>query len=169
MSVFRKPYERYFSFVAALCFAFGVFFAPQAAAHTRVMSERTSGAGSYAVKLKLMPAKSFKKGKSKIVWEGGARPVPLHSRAHPNHDLVAFIKKDGRPVEHADVGILYRRLWPRAQRAWQTLPIARIYAARKGPKSTRFGNNVRLPSGHYDVQVSVNGIWPAVFYLTLHG
>ncbi len=129
----RRPLSR-----AVLLIAFCACLFPLAA-RARILDKNTARRGLYNIKLKIRPA-----------------------GPGPDRHVVVVVREDGRPVKHADVGILYRRLWPDAQRAWQILPMEKLRAA-------GFGNTARLASGHYDMQVSVNGSSPAIFFFTLRG
>jgi hypothetical protein len=94
--------------------------------------------------------------------DGGAKPVTLGAPANPNHHLVAFIERAGKPVENADVAIVYERKGSAS--GWQTLPVARMHVAGKAASTTtHFGNNVKLEPGDYQARVTVNGKDSATF------
>jgi hypothetical protein len=115
---------------------------------------QTQKAGPYTITLRVLPAESFTGMNAEMIRDGGAQPVLKGGPAYPNHHMVAFIKKDGKPVEHARVTIEYRST-PGAE--WTKVPVARMYAKGKGRKSTHFGNNVTLQGGKYEVRVTVDG------------
>lgn len=130
------------------------------------MVSQTAMAGSYSVTLKVLPAESFTGAKAAMAWDGGAPAVHLNADPAPNRHLVAFVKKSGKAVEKATVQIRYRPLSPKPG-DWQTLPVARMHEAGKGPATTHFGNNVYLAPGQYEAQVQVNGSGEATFHFTL--
>ena len=82
----------------------------------------TGKVGAYSVTLKVLPAESFAGPTAEMIRTRGANPALLHGRDHPNHHLVAFVEKDGKPVEDAKVAIRYRRLSPITP-AWTKLPV----------------------------------------------
>ena len=140
------------SLVIAPIFVLATLLAPRAAQAQNVSS--TAMAGAYSVTLRVLPAESFSGPKAAMVRDSGAQPEQLDGPMHPNHHMVAFIKKNGTPVANAKVEIRYRKLSPMmgawksldgAQRAFATLrrnellltpfvKTAGIYAARSaGP------------------------------------
>jgi hypothetical protein len=135
------------------------------AAGPKVVSE-TAMAGPYAITLKVLPAESFTGPESEMTWDAGAKAVLLASPVPPNHHLVAFVKRDGKPVEDASVVIRYREMRP-AESAWATLPVARMHVTGKSLATTHYGNNVELTPGSYEAEVAVNGAKPAVFHFTI--
>jgi hypothetical protein len=152
------------SFVMALAFAFACPLLPRSA-HAQNISQ-TAMAGSYSVNLKVLPAEAFRGPHAAMARDGGAEPNFLHGPAHPNHHLVAFLKKDGKPVEHARVEISYRSL-ASSSGGWTALPVVRMHIVGKGLATTHFGNNVTLAPGGYEARVTVNGEGPATFRFTL--
>lgn len=155
-------------FATALALALGAVALPsgaQAQASSKVISE-TGMAGAFSVTLKVLPAESFKGTHAEMTRDGGAAANMVGGPAHPDHHLVAFITRDGKPVERAAVSISYRRTGPDATK-WTKLPVVRMHVTGKGLKTTHFGNNVQLPSGAYRVRVRVNGSTPAVFHFTV--
>ncbi len=134
-------------------------------AEARTISE-TVEAGGYSVTLKVLPAESFSGPGAEMVRDGGAQPNMLKGPAHPNHHMVAFVAKSGKPVEDARVEIRYRRLSSKRAR-WITLPVVRMHVAGHGLKTTHYGNNLRLAAGRYEVRVTVNGEGPARFSFSL--
>jgi hypothetical protein len=124
-------------------------------------------AGPYSVNLKVLPAESFTGPKAEMVRDSGAKPCRETSPEHPNHHVVAFVKKDGKAVEHADVEIGYRTA-SASPGAWSSLPVVRMHVAGKGLDTTHYGNNVYLPAGTYQVRVTVDGAGPADFRVSLH-
>jgi len=127
---------------------------------------QTAMAGPYSVTLKVLPAESFSGPNAAMAWDGGAEPNHLNGPDHPNHHMVAFIKMNGAPVLDADVTIRYRRL-PPTKGEWMSLPMARMHMAGMGLKTTHYGNNVKLTSGTFQVQVTVNGKGPAEFHFSM--
>ncbi|MGH9737932.1 MAG: hypothetical protein ACRD4X_05015 [Candidatus Acidiferrales bacterium] len=120
--------------------------------------------GPYTINLKLLPAESFEGSHPAMVHDSGAMPVLVHGAEHPDHHLVVFIKKDGKPVENARVTITYRQ----SQSAhWRKLQVARMHAAGKGPETTHYGNNVNLVPGKYEVRVTVDAERFVTFRITV--
>lgn len=162
------------SFVAALAVAFAALLVPHAA---QAQISKTATAGPYSVNLKILPAEGFMGSGAPMQREGGAMPETVNGPAHPNHHMVVFIKKDGKPVEHAHVKIWYRMAMGgmmgsnkmggmKDMNHWMTLPVTRMEVRGKGPATTHFGNNVHLMQGSYEVKVSVNGK-TAMFHFSL--
>ena len=152
-------------FVAALSFALGAFLV-SCAAHAAQPVSQTAMAGPYSVTLKVLPAESFAGPKAEMVWDGGAKPDRLNAKHAPNHHMVVFVKRQGKPVEHGKVRIHYRMASAKPG-AWMTLPVARMHVAGKGAATTHYGNNVDLPPGSYEVEVRVNDAPPHTFRFTL--
>ena len=134
-------------------------------AHARKIVE-TATVGGYSVTLKVLPAESFLGPHAAMARDSGAQPALLKGPLHPNHHLVAFIRKDRKPVEHAAVTISYRKLSPE-KGGWMDLPVVRMHVAGKGLQTTHFGNNVKLAPGRYEVRVTVDGKGPALFLFSL--
>lgn len=151
-------------YAAALAFAIGGLLVACAAQAQNV--SQTAMAGSYSVTLKVLPAESFVGPGADMAWDGGAKAVTLNGSKHPNHHLVAFVQKNGKPVEKGRVAIRYRMLAPK-KTGWKSLPVARMHVMGKGPETTHYGNNLMLPAGSYEARVSVNGSPAAVFNFTL--
>jgi hypothetical protein len=120
--------------------------------------------GPYTINLKVLPAESFHGMHAEMMHDSGAPAVAVDGTEHPNHHLVVFVKKDGKPVEDAKVTIAYRQS---AWKQWKELPVARMHVAGKGPDTTHYGNNVNLKPGNYEVRVTVNGQRFAAFRITL--
>lgn len=152
------------SLAMALAFAFAFLLLPRSARAQNIT--QTAMAGPYSVTLKVLPAEAFQGSKAEMARDGGAQPALLHGPAHPNHHMVAFLKKDGKPVERARVEIRYRSL-PARMGGWNTLPVVRMHVVGKGLATTHFGNNVQLSPATYEVRVSVNGEGPATFRFVL--
>lgn len=138
---------------SALAVALCLIFLPLAASAQGSVS-KTQKAGDYTITLRVLPAESFTGMDAQMVRDGGDEPVLEGGPAYPNHHLVAFIKKDGKPVEHARVMIEYRSI---AGAEWTKVPVVQMYVKGKGRKTTHFGNNVTLQGGKYEVRVTVNG------------
>jgi hypothetical protein len=153
-----------FSLTMALVFAFGALVAPGAARAQEI--SQTAMAGPYAITLKVLPAESFTGPQAEMARDGGARADALNGPGHPNHHLVAFVEKSGKPVERATVSIRYRETSP-AKGRWMRLPVARMHVAGKGLATTHYGNNVKLEPGSYEARVTVNGSAPAAFHFSL--
>jgi hypothetical protein len=126
----------------------------------------TATCGAYSVTLRVLRAEPFARWPGAMVWDGGAQPVRENAPLKPNHHLVVFVRRDGKPVEDAAVVIRYRETKPREDE-WATLHVARMHVAGKGPATTHYGNNVELMPGSYVVEVTVNGSVPAIFHLGL--
>lgn len=155
-----------YSFLAAvLVFTLGFLLVP-GAAQAQTISKKAK-AGVFSVNLKVLPAESFTGPKSAMVKDAGAQPNTLNGPEHPNHHMVAFIKKDGKPVENAMVDISYRDLSSKMN-GWMKLPVVRMHVRGHGLATTHYGNNVRFEPGRYEVHVTVNGNGPATFRFSLH-
>lgn len=152
--------------VVALALALGAVFTPGLVQAQKISKKAT--AGDYSVTLKVLPAESFQGPHAAMARDGGAEPNLLNSPEHPNHHLVAFVKKNGKPVEDASVSISYRQASSK-QGAWTKLPVVRMHEAGKGLKTTHYGNNLKLGPGRYEARVTVNGSEPAVFHFKLPG
>ena len=150
--------------VSAFAAILGLGLAITAAAANGI--EETAMTGPYLVTLKVLPAESFTGTNAEMAWDAGAQPVKVNSPAKPNHHLVAFIQRDGSPLEHATVTIRYRRVEP-GTTDWQILPVARMHVAGKTLATTHYGNNVRLLPGRYTAEIAVDGGQPAVIRFTL--
>ncbi len=123
-------------------------------------------AGAYSVTLKVLPAESFSGEHAEMTRDGGAEANMVGGPTHPDHHLVAFVSRDGKPVERATVDIRYRRSGPQGAK-WMELPVARMHVTGKGPETTHFGNNLKLAPGDYVARVTVNGSSPALFHFTI--
>jgi hypothetical protein len=145
----------------ALSLALAAFLVPTAVRAQNI--SQTGHSGPYAVALKVLPAEAFAGPHAEMAHDGGAAPALVNGPVHPNHHLVVFIKKDGKPVEDAQVKITYRR----GMGAWETLPVARMHVVGKGLETTHYGNNVKLAPGKYEVRVSVDGEKHATFRFAL--
>ncbi len=160
----RRKLSVRLSFAAAMVFAIAALVVPNAA---QAQISKTRMAGPFSVNLKILPAEGFMGMNAPMQREGGAMPETMNSPMHPNHHMVVFIKKDGKPVEHAHVQIWYRMTMGgmmggkmgnmMSMHKWMTLPVTRMEVRGKGPATTHFGNNVHLMDGSYEVKVSVNG------------
>ena len=147
--------------IASVVFTLGVIV--PACAQAQNVS-KTETAGKYSITLKVLPAESFSGPKAEMVRDGGAKAVELNSPEQPNHHLVAFLRENNKPVEKAKVEISYRE---GSSGKWTKLPVVQMHEAGKGLDTTHFGNNVKMPPGNYEVQVTVNGGAPAMFQITL--
>jgi hypothetical protein len=136
-----------------------------AEASPQTVSE-TAQAGDYSLTLKVLPAEAFTGEKAEMAWDGGAAALPLTAAAAPDHHMVVFVKRAGKPVENASVEIRYRRLGA-GESTWIELPVARMHVAGKPLTTTHYGNNVRLAVGRYAVEVRVGDSPPATFDFTL--
>lgn len=151
-------------FAASVAFALGALLAACAAQAKPVVE--TARTGAYAVTLKVLPAESFSGAHAAMAWDSGAKPVMLDAASKPNHHLVVFVKKDGKPVEDATVTIRYRMADAKGA-TWTSVPVARMHVAGKGPATTHYGNNVTIAPGTYMALVTVDGSAPAQFRFTL--
>lgn len=154
------------SFAAGLTLALGTLLVP-GSAHAQNIS-KTAQTGAYTVTLEVLPPEAFTGADAPMVRDSGAAPNAVNGPADPNHHLVAFVKEDGKPVEHATVTISYRKASSDVGNTskssdWTQLKVVRMHVAGKGLDTTHYGNNVHLASGTYDVRVSVNGSAPASF------
>jgi uncharacterized protein involved in high-affinity Fe2+ transport len=152
------------SLVLVLAIACAGLFLPRVARSQTV--SRTATAGAYTITLKVLPAESFEGSHAEMMRDSGADANQMNGPMHPNHHLVAFVKKDGRPVEDAKVAISYRKLSDKTG-AWTDLPVVRMHMNGMGLDSTHYGNNVNLPPGKYEVRVTVNGETPVTFQFSL--
>jgi len=155
------------SSAAALVLALGTLLVP-GSAHAQHIT-KTAQAGAYSVTLEVLPPEAFAGEDAPMVRDGGATPNAVDGPVDPNHHLVAFVKKDGKPVERATVTISYRKASGDMSESsdWTGLEVVRMHAAGKGVATTHYGNNVHLAPGTYDVRVSVNGSEPASFEVSL--
>ncbi len=150
-------------FAGVFLFSLAALFAAVAPAQT---VSQTAKVGASTVTLKVLPAESFSGPMVMMIRDSGAEPVQLNGPADPNHHMVVFVKKNGEPVEDAEVNIRYRQVSPRMG-AWTELPVVRMHMAGKDLKSTHYGNNVKLDAGGYEVRVTVDGSVPAIFRFRL--
>jgi hypothetical protein len=124
-----------------------------ASAHGDGVTEQAQ-TGGYQIALKLLPAETFTGKHAEMMRKSGAEPMDMSGGAEkPNHHLVVFLKKGGKPVTDADVRIRYHRVGSSA--SWKSLPVVRMQVAGKGAATTHYGNNVLLKPGEYDVEVTV--------------
>lgn len=149
-------------FAATLAFALGAFLSSCAA--QAKSTSRTAQVGPYKVILRVLPAESFAGGHSAMVWDGGAKAHLLSHSPRPNHHMVVFIKKQGKPVENASVKIRYRLLGGTSG-GWETLPVARMYVRGNGRSTTHYGNNVLLKPGNYAIRVQIAGESSHLFHI----
>lgn len=155
---------------ASIAFTMGALLvscAAQASAHGGTISAHATS-GAYTLTLKVLPAESFAGPHSAMAWDGGAKPDLLSAKPAPNHHLVVFVKKNGKPVEKGNVSIRYRMLKP-STGPWHHLPVARMHVAGKSPATTHYGNNVMLTPGSYAVWVKVGDAPAHVFRFALKG
>lgn len=148
------------SFFLLVALALGTLMLP-AVSHAQNVSQ-DARSGPYTFNLKVLPPETFHGPNAAMAHDAGAMAMAVNGPGRPNHHLVVFIKKDGKPVEHAQVKIAYRR----GRGAWKQLPVARMHVAGKGLDTTHYGNNVNLPAGKYEVRVTV-GRQHATFRFTL--
>jgi hypothetical protein len=160
--------RRHFPFssplIAALTIAFGSMLLTYTA-HAQAVS-KTAMAGAYSVTLRVLPPEAFQGAHAPMERDARAKPNSVNGPKHPNHHLVAFVKENGKPVEMAKVSIRYRELSPKHS-GWKTVPVVRMHVAGKSLATTHYGNNVDLPPGNYEAQVTVNGSAPATVKFTL--
>lgn len=126
--------------------------------------DETARSGPYTLNLKVLPPETFHGSHAEMMHDSGAAGVAVNGAEHPNHHLVVFIKKGGKPVEDAQVGIAYRAS---GRKQWRELPVARMHVAGQGPETTHYGNNVHLRPGNYEVRVTVARVTSATFHITL--
>lgn len=146
--------------------ALGALLAPHAA--QAQMVARTDTVGGYTITLRVLPAESFTGAHAAMARDAGAQPMSLKASPAPNHHLVAFIRKDGKPVEDATVTISYRKAGTSAG-SWMELPVVRMHVTGKSLATTHYGNNADLVAGSYEARVTVNGGPPAMYHFTVKG
>jgi hypothetical protein len=127
---------------------------------------KTETAGAVRVTLKVLPAEAFEGPHATMVRGGGAMPMLLSHSPRPNYHMVVFIERDRKPVEKANVTMLYKQLAPR-KGTWTLLPVVRMHVAGKSLATTHFGNNVNLAPGDYEIIVVVNHNAPTDFHFEL--
>jgi len=162
MKTHTPALSRSLSLFAIIALTFGALLLP-AESQAQNISE-VARSGPYTINLKVLPAESFHGSHAEMAHDGGAMAVAVNGPEHPNHHLVVFVKKDGKPVEDAKVTISYRQS---AGEHWKQLPVARMHVAGKGLATTHYGNNADLAPGKYRVRVTVNGQRFATFHITL--
>lgn len=148
-----------FAFACAAVLAFGSAGAANAREPGPVSQTQT--AGPYTVTLKVLPAESFTGPNAEMTWDAGAKPEQKAGPAHPNRHVVAFVERDGKPVEDANVEIAYEQMSPNA--SWHAVPVARMHVSGKSLATTHYGNNVKLEPGSYQARVTVDGSHAATF------
>ncbi|MGA9885486.1 MAG: hypothetical protein WBQ34_17350 [Candidatus Acidiferrales bacterium] len=126
--------------------------------------DKIARSGAYTINLKVLPAESFEGSHPAMVHDGGAMPILIDGPEHPDHHLVVFIKKNGEPVENAQVAVTYKQS---RGAHWKRLPVARMHVAGKGPETTHYGNNVNLAPGKYEVRVTVGAKRFVTFRITI--
>lgn len=144
------------------------------AAVAKANNNMTQTVNGYTIALEVLPAESFVSvGDAKqpanageMVNGGGADPMAKDGPRTPNHHIVAFIKKDGKSVEDADVAMSYKKKHGTSSKMTSE-PVTRMWVAGKGRKTTHYGNNVKLDPGEYQVQVVVNQNARATFDVTV--
>lgn len=152
------------SLVATLTLAFAGLLFPHPV-HAQNVS-KTAMAGPYSVTFKVLPAETFTGITAEMVRDGGAKPLLVGGNTPPNHHMVAFITKNGAPIENAKVVIQYRQLRPQAG-PWNTLPVVRMHVAGKSRATTHYGNNLILIHGEYEARITVNGKGTAHFHFSV--
>jgi hypothetical protein len=154
----RRLLRLAFAPAVAAALAFGVGGVATAADPGPISQTQT--AGPYTVTLKVLPAESFGPH-GEMTWDAGAKPEQKAGPAHPNHHVVAFVERDGKPVENANVEIAYEPMAPNS--SWRAVPVARMHVSGKSLATTHYGNNVKLEPGSYQARVTVNGSDAATF------
>lgn len=156
-----------FSFRAIVPFALLMLFALVVAIRpAEAQIVKNARAGQYLLTLKVAVAESFNGHHPEMIHDSGAPPVQVDGAEHPNHHLVIFVDKGGKPVLDAQVHIRYR-VSGDGHAAWTDLPMARMHHSGTGLETTHYGNNVFLAPGHYDVEVKVNDEAPVIIPLSL--
>jgi hypothetical protein len=101
--------------------------------------------------------------------EGGATPVMPDAASNPNHQLaVQVLDRDtGQVVSDARVTMKFGPIDDKGRPtgAQIEVPVVVTQAIGQGPTSTRYGNNVTMPEGRYQVYVTVNDE-PGLFAIT---
>lgn len=164
-----------FKSASAALFALTMMFCATAlAAGQTGITSKTKTVGAYTITLKVLPAEPFvspskaqkKANTGEMVNAGGAKPVQPESSKKPNHHLVVFLKKHGKPVESAHVRMRYTKAKSQHSKIVQ-VPVNRMWVAGKGRKTMHFGNNVNMPPGKYVVYVVVNNHVMADFHIDI--
>jgi hypothetical protein len=151
---------------ASLALVSTVLLAPGPVQAQAISQSATTG--GYSLTLKVLPAESFTGPQAEMARDGGAEPNTVNGPTHPNHHMVVFVQKDGKPVEEATVSITYKKVGQQATE-WSVLPVARMHVKGKGAETTHFGNNVYLAPGSYEAHVIVDGSAPADFHFEIPG
>jgi hypothetical protein len=127
-------------------------------------------AGGYRIQLKILPfepiytAQQAVAGdiKSGLLVVGGARPIAVNGRSHPNRRLVVSVvdEKTGRPDVDADVGLFLQPCdhYGTPTTELTSVPIVKTQEIGAGAGSTQYGNDVDLVSGRYRISVTANGM-----------
>lgn len=102
-------------------------------------------------------AKNIEKG---MLIMGGAQPVDLNDKSHPNHHLVihVFEAKSDKVILNAEVKMWFQLLDKKGKPSGSMteVPVVVMQVIGKGPESTHYGNNVVMPAGSYRVIIMVN-------------
>jgi hypothetical protein len=102
--------------------------------------------------------KHVKKGMEIV---GGAAPIAMDAASHPNRHLAVYIfrRRSRQVVTDATVAISFAPIDAkgRANGAPIDVPVVVMQEIGKGPASTRYGNNVTMPAGRYNVTVMIKG------------
>lgn len=92
---------------------------------------------------------------------GGATPVALDAASRPNRHLAVHIlrRRSRQVITDATVTISFvpTDAKGRANGTPTDVPVVVMQEIGRGPDSTRYGNNVTMPAGHYNVTVMIKG------------
>jgi hypothetical protein len=92
---------------------------------------------------------------------GGAAPTALDAASHPNRHLAVHIlrRRSRQVITDASVTISFvaTDAKGRVKGTPTDVPVVVMQEIGKGPNSTRYGNNVTMTAGHYNVTVMIKG------------
>jgi hypothetical protein len=125
--------------------------------------------GAYSIEVHVSPPQAFftqaelatEHPMAGMLVVRGSTPLAPDAHPLPDHQLAVhvFDKDSGKLVPDATVALDYRPVdgtgKPTGKRVH--VPVVVMQAVSGGADSTRYGNNVYMTPGHYDVGVTVNG------------
>jgi hypothetical protein len=92
---------------------------------------------------------------------GGAAPIALDAASHPNRHLAVHIlrRRSRQVITDATVTISFvpTDAKGRVKGTPTDVPVVVMQEIGRGADSTRYGNNVSMPAGHYNVTVMIKG------------
>jgi hypothetical protein len=99
--------------------------------------------------------------KSGMEIVGGAAPTAPDAASHPNRHLSVHIlrRRPRRVITDADVTISFVTADAKGRPNGTPVDVSVVVMQEigKGPASTRYGNNVTMTAGHYNVTVMIKG------------